>query len=195
MGDIKEAWPNFQGFDYAAFPIHQQGQLTIFHDDAADEEVSIGIGDNNYDDRYTMDGWLRTDASSMVTGVEGRPRRKCSRSPHGAGRALDRGQVPRDERALPGAGHGAAARTGGKDEAVLPAVLAALPADRPAHRHRGVHHAQRRDYVEKMKLVDQWIGEMMAEMETSGSPTTPWSSSWATTATSPSTRPSPVTPR
>ena len=30
MGDIKEAWPNFQGFDYAAFPIHQQGQLTIY---------------------------------------------------------------------------------------------------------------------------------------------------------------------
>ena len=28
MGDIREAWPNFQGFDYAAFPIHQQGQLT-----------------------------------------------------------------------------------------------------------------------------------------------------------------------
>ncbi|MHC4968889.1 MAG: sulfatase-like hydrolase/transferase, partial [Planctomycetota bacterium] len=71
MGDIREAWPNHQGFDYAAFPIHQQGQLSIFHDDAADEEVSIGIGDNNYDDRYTMDRWLRTDASAMVTGVEG----------------------------------------------------------------------------------------------------------------------------
>ena len=71
MGDIREAWPNFQGFDYAAFPIHQQGQLTIFHDDAADEEVSIGIGDNNYDDKFTLDHWLRTDAASMVTGVEG----------------------------------------------------------------------------------------------------------------------------
>jgi arylsulfatase len=71
MGDIKEAWPNFQGFDYAAFPIHQQGQLTIFHDDAADEEISIGIGDNNFDDRFVIDHWLRTDASSMAMGVEG----------------------------------------------------------------------------------------------------------------------------
>ena len=71
MGDIQEAWPNHQGFDYAAFPIHQQGQLTIYHDDAADEEVSVGIGKNNYDDRYTMDEWFRTDASSMVVGVEG----------------------------------------------------------------------------------------------------------------------------
>ncbi len=40
MGDIMESWPNHQGFDFAAFPIHQQGQLTIFHDDAADEEVT-----------------------------------------------------------------------------------------------------------------------------------------------------------
>jgi arylsulfatase A-like enzyme len=25
MGDIMEAWPNHQGFDFASFPIHQQG--------------------------------------------------------------------------------------------------------------------------------------------------------------------------
>ncbi len=72
MGDIMEAWPNHQGFDYAAFPIHQQGQLTIFHDDAANEEVSVGIGENNYDSRFTMDRTFRPDASHMVTGVEGK---------------------------------------------------------------------------------------------------------------------------
>ncbi len=72
MGDIMEAWPNHQGFDFAAFPIHQQGQLTIFNDDAANEEVSIGIGKNNYDDRFTLDNWFRPDASHMATVVEGR---------------------------------------------------------------------------------------------------------------------------
>ena len=72
MGDIMEAWPNHQGFDYAAFPIHQQGQLTIFHDDSANEEVSIGIGKNNYDDKFIKDEWFRPDASAMVTGVEGK---------------------------------------------------------------------------------------------------------------------------
>ncbi|MEM8685551.1 MAG: sulfatase-like hydrolase/transferase, partial [Pseudomonadota bacterium] len=71
MGDIREAWPNFQGFDYAAFPIHQQGQLTIFNDDAADEEVSVALGANNFDPRYVLDGWLRTDPATMVVGVEG----------------------------------------------------------------------------------------------------------------------------
>jgi len=71
MGDIMEAWPNHQGFDFASFPIHQQGQLTIFHDDAADEEVAVGIGKNNYNDRFTRDNWFRPDASHMATVVEG----------------------------------------------------------------------------------------------------------------------------
>ena len=71
MGDIMEAWPNHQGFDFAAFPIHQQGQLTIFNDDAANEEVTIGIGENNYDSRYTLDRSFRPDASHMATVVEG----------------------------------------------------------------------------------------------------------------------------
>ena len=54
MGDIMESWPNHQGFDFAAFPIHQQGQLTIFNDDAANEEITLGIGKNNYDDRSML---------------------------------------------------------------------------------------------------------------------------------------------
>ena len=70
MGDIAESWPTNQGFDYAAYPIHQQGQLTIFNDDAANEEVTIGIGENNYDSRFTMDRTFRPDASAMVTVVE-----------------------------------------------------------------------------------------------------------------------------
>ena len=70
MGDIAESWPTNQGFDYAAYPIHQQGQLTIFNDDAANEEVSIGIGENNYDSRFTLGRTFRPDASAMVTVVE-----------------------------------------------------------------------------------------------------------------------------
>ena len=46
-------------------------QLAIFHDDAANEEISVGIGENNYDSRFTMDRWFRPDASHMATGVEG----------------------------------------------------------------------------------------------------------------------------
>ena len=63
MGDIKEAWPNYQGFDFAAFPIHQQGQLTIFNDDAANEERDYAIivanyrGTDHTEFKVTADAW------------------------------------------------------------------------------------------------------------------------------------------
>jgi len=72
MGDIMESWPTHQGFDYASFPIHQQGQLAIFHDDGAAEEVAIGMGERNYDSKFTKDRWFRPDASHMATVVEGK---------------------------------------------------------------------------------------------------------------------------
>ena len=45
MGDIAESWAMNQGFDWAAHPIHQQGQLTIYSDSAVREQVSVGIQD------------------------------------------------------------------------------------------------------------------------------------------------------
>jgi len=172
MGDIREAWPNMQGFDYAAFPIHQQGQLTIYHDDAADEEVSIGIGKNNYDDRYTMDEWLRTDASSMVTGmvtgVEGKrgenvrevhmqPGERWTEAKYHAMNVRYQNQTMEQLRMLA--------------EADKPFFLQYWPlypltgprttTDQYTTPNGGV-------YVEKMKLVDQWIGDLMAEMDKLG---------------------------
>ena len=168
MGDIKEAWPTEQGFDFAAFPIHQQGQLTIFHDDAANEEVSIGIGDNNYDARYTLDRWLRTDASSMVTGVEatrGGPIREVEMKPgerwneakyHEMNVRYQR-QTMEQLRKL------------AKDDKpfflqywpLYPLVGARTTTEQYTTPNGGT-------YVEKMKLVDKWIGELMAEMEKLG---------------------------
>jgi arylsulfatase len=168
MGDIKEAWPNFQGFDYAAFPIHQQGQLTIFHDDAADEEVSIGIGDNNYDDRYTLDGWLRTDAASMVVGVEGVRDTNVLEVEMEAGERWNEAkyhdmnvryqrQAMEQLRAL-----------ASKDEPFFLQYWPLYPLTGPRTTTDEYTTPNGGIYVEKMKLVDQWIGELMAEMETLG---------------------------
>jgi arylsulfatase len=168
MGDIEEAWPNHQGFDYAAFPIHQQGQLTIFHDDAADEEVSIGIGDNNYDDRYTMDRWLRTDASSMVTGVEGdrdkpvrevdmKPGERWTEAKYAAMNQRYQDQAMEQLRVL-----------AKQDEPFFLQYWPLYPLTGPRTAYDEYTTPNGGTYVEKMKLVDQWIGELMAEMETLG---------------------------
>ena len=168
MGDIREAWPNFQGFDYAAFPIHQQGQLTIFHDDAADEEVSVGIGENNYDDRFTIDGWLRTDASSMVTGVEG-TRGKNVREVHmKVGERWNEAKyhemnVRYQEQAME-----YLRKLAKQDKPFFLQYWPLYPLTGPRTTTENYTTPNGGIYVEKMKLVDQWIGELMTEMDNLG---------------------------
>lgn len=168
MGDIKEAWPNFQGFDYASFPIHQQGQLTIFHDDAADEEVSIGIGDNNYDDRFTLDRWLRTDASSMVTGVEGirsenvrevymEPGERWTEAKYHEMNVRYQQQAKEQLRKLAKA-----------NKPFFLQYWPLYPLTGPRTKTDNYTTPNGGTYVEKMKLVDRWIGELMSEMDELG---------------------------
>ena len=168
MGDIKEAWPNFQGFDFAAFPIHQQGQLTIFNDDAADEEVSIGIGDNNFDDRFTLDGWLRTDAASMVTGVEGMRGENVKEVHMEAGERWTEAKyhamnVRYQEQAMD-----QLRKLAKEDKPFFLNYWPLYPLTGPRTTTEEYTTPNGGTYVEKMKLVDQWIGELMAEMETLG---------------------------
>ncbi len=168
MGDIQEAWPNFQGFDYAAFPIHQQGQLTIFHDDAADEEVAIGIGDNNYDDRYTMDRWLRTDASAMVMGVEGTRNSPVREVGMKAGERWNEAKYADLNQRYQNQAMEQLRKLAKQDEPFFLQYWPLYPLTGPRTAYDEYTTPNGGTYVEKMKLVDQWVGELMAEMETLG---------------------------
>jgi arylsulfatase A-like enzyme len=165
MGDIEEAWPNNQGFDYAAFPIHQQGQLTIFHDDAANEEISVGIGKNNYDDRFTIDEWFRPDASAMVTGVEGR-----------RGEKVKEVHMQEGERWTEAKYHAMNVRyqqqtlehlrdLAGKDEPFFLQYWPLYPLTGPRTTTDNYTTPNGGVYVEKMKLLDEWVGQIMTEMD------------------------------
>jgi arylsulfatase len=168
MGDIREAWPNYQGFDYAAFPIHQQGQLTIFHDDAADEEISIGIGDNNYDDRYTVDSWLRTDASSMVTGVEGyrdQPVREVHMQP---GERWNEAKYHEMNVRYQKQTLEHLRKLAAQDKPFFLQYWPLYPLTGPRTTTDEYTTPNGGTYVEKMKLVDKWIGELMDEMNELG---------------------------
>ena len=168
MGDIQEAWPNYQGFDFAAFPIHQQGQLTIFHDDAADEEVSIGIGDNNYDDRYTKDRWLRTDASSMVTGVEGyrnKPVREVHMKP---GERWTEAKYKEMNYRYQTQAMEQLQKLAKENKPFFLQYWPLYPLTGPRTSYDEYTTPNGGIYVEKMKLVDEWIGDLLAEMDKLG---------------------------
>jgi arylsulfatase len=168
MGDIRESWPNIQGFDYAAFPIHQQGQLSIFHDDAADEEVAIGIGDNNYDDRFTLDRWLRTDASSMVTGVEG-VRGKNVREVHmKSGERWTEAKYHEMNVRYQEQAKEQLRKLAKEDKPFFMQYWPLYPLTGPRTTTDEYTTPNGGIYVEKMKLVDHWIGELMVEMDELG---------------------------
>jgi len=168
MGDIMEAWPNHQGFDFAAFPIHQQGQLTIFHDDGADEEVSIGVGKNNYDDRFTLDEWHRPDAGAMVTGVEGKRGEKVREVYMKAGERWTEAKyhemnVRYQEQTMQYLGELAK-----KDKPFYLQYWPLYPLTGPRTTTENYTTPNGGTYVEKMKLLDTWIGEIMNEMDVLG---------------------------
>ena len=168
MGDIMQSWPNYQGFDYAAFPVHQQGQLTIFHDDSANEEVSIGIGDNNFDGRYVIDGWLRTDASALATAVEGyrnKPVREVEMKP---GERWTEAKYAEMNQRYQDQTMEHLRKLAKEDKPFFLQYWPLYPLTGPRTAYDEYTTANGGTYVEKMKLVDQWIGELMAEMEKLG---------------------------
>jgi len=68
QGDIEEAYPHNQGFDYAAFPLHQQVQLSLMTDEAADAFRLIGYADKTQSNAMALD--QRFKPHGLVTGVE-----------------------------------------------------------------------------------------------------------------------------
>jgi arylsulfatase len=68
QGDIEQAYPHNQGFDYAAFPLHQQVQLSLMTDDAADAFRLIGYADKTQSNAFALDRKFKP--SGLVTGVE-----------------------------------------------------------------------------------------------------------------------------
>ncbi|MGI9537545.1 MAG: sulfatase-like hydrolase/transferase [Desulfocapsaceae bacterium] len=168
MGDIMEAWPTHQGFDFAAFPIHQQGQLTIFNDDAANEEVTIGIGKNNYDDKFTIDNWFRPDASHMVTVVEGK-RGETVREVHmqpGERWTQKKYDEMNDRFQQQTLEH--LRQLSQQDKPFFLQYWPVIPLYNPRTTRDQYTTPNGGTYVESMKQLDGWIGEVLEEVETLG---------------------------
>ncbi len=70
LGDIEQAYANNQGFMHAEFPIHQQGQLAIMSPEAVNSDVIRGSDPSTQLQTYTLDRTFVTNPSHMVTGVE-----------------------------------------------------------------------------------------------------------------------------
>lgn len=70
QGDIEEAYPHNQGFDYAAFPLHQQVQLSLMTREAAAANNLLGYHHSTQSNAFALDGNFKP--KGLVTGVEAR---------------------------------------------------------------------------------------------------------------------------
>jgi arylsulfatase len=168
LGDIMESWPNHQGFDFAAFPIHQQGQLTVFNDDAAAEGIAVGIGKDQYDDRFTLDQWFRPDPAHMATVVEGKRGEKVREVHMKEGerwtqKKYDEMNERFQRQALEHLGILAK-----QDEPFFLQYWPVIPLSNPRHTVDKFTTPNGGTYVESMKQLDGWVGEIMDEVDRLG---------------------------
>lgn len=69
QGDIEQAYPHNQGFDWAAFPLHQQVQLSLMTRDALVANNMVGFHASGQSNQFQLDE--RFKPYGLVTGVEG----------------------------------------------------------------------------------------------------------------------------
>lgn len=68
QGDIEESYPHNQGFDWAAFPLHQQVQLSLMTKEAAEANNMLGWYRGTQSSEFSVDNNFRPQG--LVTGVE-----------------------------------------------------------------------------------------------------------------------------
>ncbi|WP_299664686.1 sulfatase-like hydrolase/transferase [uncultured Ruegeria sp.] len=69
QGDIEQSYPHNQGFDWAAFPLHQQVQLSLMIRDAMVANNMLGYHASGQSNQFQLD--QRFKPYGLVTGVEG----------------------------------------------------------------------------------------------------------------------------
>lgn len=69
QGDIEQAYPHNQGFDFAAFPLHQQVQLSLMTKEGAESNNMQGWYHESQSNSFAMDSTFKP--YGLVTGVEG----------------------------------------------------------------------------------------------------------------------------
>ncbi len=70
QGDIEESYPHNQGFDFAAFPLHQQVQLSLMTKEAALAHNMFGFYRGTQSNEFELDKKFKPNG--LVTGVEAR---------------------------------------------------------------------------------------------------------------------------
>jgi len=164
QGDIEQAYPHNQGFDWAAFPLHQQVQLSLMTREAMEANNMLGFHESGQSNQFALDRRFRP--FGLVTGVEGEaggmarevvmePGEEWTQAKYEEMNERYQRQILEQLEDL-----------AGKDEPFFLQYWPLYPLnfvypDQAISRNGGFH-------ADKLQLLDGWVGELLARLEELG---------------------------
>jgi len=164
QGDIEEAYPHNQGFDFAAFPLHQQVQLSVMTPESGMANNQFGYTPSLRSREFELDTRFRP--FGLVTGVEAKAGEQAKEVFLEPGEEWTRAHYhkmnERYQRQILEQVESLAA----KDEPFFLQYWPLYPLDfayeeNPESLNGGFH-------AEKLQLLDEWIGELLDALEETG---------------------------
>jgi arylsulfatase len=164
QGDIEEAYPHNQGFDYAAFPLHQQVQLSLMTREAAEANNLLGYHNSTQSNSFALDG--RFKPNGLVTGVEARKGGKAREVGLEAGEEWTQAHYEEMNERYQRQILEQLRELAGKDEPFFLQYWPLYPLN-------FVHPEQARSQnggfmADKLEVLDEWFGELLDEMDELG---------------------------
>ena len=165
QGDIEAAYPHNQGFDWAAFPVHQQVQLSLMSREAAQANNLFGWHYSTQSNEFMMDQFFKP--RGLITGLEaekGGLAREIDLEP---GEEWTQAHYTEMNKRYQRQAIEQLQRLAGDDK---PFFLQYWPLYPLNFVHDGEQNVSRNGgfHAEKLQLLDGWIGELLEEIDRQG---------------------------
>ncbi|MEX0277000.1 MAG: sulfatase-like hydrolase/transferase [Ruegeria sp.] len=164
QGDIEEAYPHNQGFDWAAFPLHQQVQLSLMTREAMQANNMLGYHSSGQNNQFLLDE--RFKPYGLVTGVEAEAGGQAREVDMAPGEEWTQAKYEEMNERYQAQALEQLERVAAQDEPFFLQYWPLYPLnfvypDQALSRNGGFH-------ADKLQLLDGWIGEVLAKLEETG---------------------------
>ena len=164
QGDIEQAYPHNQGFDQAAFPLHQQVQLSLMTREAMQANNMLGFHPSGQSNQFQIDERFRP--YGLVTGVEataGGPAREVDMEP---GEEWTQAKYEQMNQRYQDQAIEQLERLAAEDEPFFLQYWPLYPLnfvypDQSRSRNGGF-------FADKMEVLDDWFGDLLETLEATG---------------------------
>ncbi|WP_170333903.1 sulfatase-like hydrolase/transferase [Ruegeria arenilitoris] len=164
QGDIEEAYPHNQGFDWAAFPLHQQVQLSLMTPEAMQANAMLGYVPEGQNNQFLLDE--RFKPYGLVTGVEAEAGGLAREVDMAAGEVWTQAKYEEMNLRYQQQALEQLQRVAAEDEPFFLQYWPLYPLnfvypDQAISRNGGFH-------ADKLQLLDGWIGDVLEALDETG---------------------------